>query len=92
MKVKGLTQTTISGGRIVFEDGVLKSQPGSGKFVPRENYGFAYEKIPALDAMRKIRETPVDRNTKKTESLEERVKKLSSELDISNDKIKQLTD
>jgi len=72
---------------------VLKSEPGAGKFVPRENYGFAYEKIPALDAQRRIRETPVDRSGKKPSqaTLEEQVKKLSTELDISNDKVQQLT-
>ena len=49
MKVKGLVQTTIVGGRVVYEDGVVKSSPGSGKYVGRDNYGFVYEKIPAQD-------------------------------------------
>jgi dihydropyrimidinase len=62
MKVKGLAQTTISGGRVVFNEGVLTSTPGQGKYVAREAYGFAYERIPALDKARKLRETPVDRS------------------------------
>lgn len=50
LKVKGLTQTTLVGGRVVYHDGVVKSNPGSGKYVGREAYGYSYEKIPALDA------------------------------------------
>lgn len=93
MKVKGLTQTTISGGRIAYEDGVVKSTPGSGKFVARETYGYPYERIPALDAMRRLKETPVDRSGKKPsdKSLEETIKKLYNDLEISNQKVEQLT-
>ena len=54
MRVKGLTQTTISGGRVVYDEGVIKSTPGSGKYIGREMHGFAYERIPALDEMRRI--------------------------------------
>jgi dihydropyrimidinase len=45
LRVKGLTQTTISGGRVVYNEGVVTSKPGSGRYIPRENYGFAYERV-----------------------------------------------
>ncbi len=87
MKVKGLTQTTIAGGRVVFEDGVVKSTPGSGKYVGREVYGHVYDRIPALDEMRRIRETPVDRSGNKPtqKSLEDKLKQASTDLDISKE-------
>jgi dihydropyrimidinase len=62
LRVKGLTQTTFSAGRVVYNEGVVLSKPGTGRYIGRENYGFAYERIPAREAMRKIRETPVDRS------------------------------
>ena len=65
MQVKGLTHTTLVGGRVVYEDGVVKSKAGSGRYVGRANYGHVYEKIPAQDEQRKIKETPVDRSGKK---------------------------
>ena len=64
MKVRGLTQTTFSAGRVVYNDGIITSSPGSGRYIPRENYGFAYERIPLRDAQRRIKETPVDRSGK----------------------------
>lgn len=64
MRVKGLTQTTISGGRIAFDEGKILSKAGQGRYIGRENYGFAYERIPARDEARRIRETPVDRSKK----------------------------
>jgi dihydropyrimidinase len=65
MRVKGLTETTISGGRVVYHEGVVTSKPGSGKYIPRENYGFAYERIGPREIQRKIRETPVNRTDNK---------------------------
>lgn len=64
MRVRGLTQTTLSAGRVVYNDGVITSTPGSGRYITRDNYGFAYERIPARDAQRRIKETPVDRSGK----------------------------
>jgi dihydropyrimidinase len=62
IKVNGLTETTIAGGRVVFENNEVKSTPGSGKFMARENYGFVYERIPAMDRMRDEYEKPIDRS------------------------------
>ena len=91
LKVKGLAETTIAGGRVVFDHGVSTSTPGSGRFVSRNPYGFAYERIPLRDAARKLRETPVDRtNTPTTESMTDKIKTLQTDLDIANDQVKQL--
>lgn len=69
---------------MVYNEGVITSTPGSGKYIARENYGFAYERIPARDAMRKLKETPVDRSSKVTLTSADRIKELLTELDISN--------
>jgi dihydropyrimidinase len=92
MRVKGLTQTTFSAGRLAFHEGVVLSKPGQGRYIARENYGFAYERIPAREAMRKILERPVDRSRKpkKESTEEEQIRALSTELDIARDQIKQL--
>ena len=78
MKVKGVAETTISGGRVVYSDGKVHSKPGSGKYIGRETNGFVYERIGPLDQARRVKETPVDRSGKGTDakSLEERVKDL----------------
>ena len=61
----------------MYDEGVILSKPGQGRYIERENFGFAYEKIPAREAVRKIRETPVNRNVSKSqETLEEKVKSL----------------
>jgi dihydropyrimidinase len=91
LRVKGLAQTTISGGRVVYNEGVVTSQPGSGRYIGRGTYGFAYERIAPRDVQRKIKETPVDRSGKVTEAtLSEKVKQLKTELEIANDQVKQL--
>ena len=86
--MKGLTQTTFSAGRIAYDEGVVLSKPGQGRYIGRENYGFAYERIPAREEMRKIRETPVDRSKKPQPKPEDTVKTLQTELDIAKDQIK----
>lgn len=90
MKVKGLAQTTFSAGRLVYNEGIITSTPGSGRFITRENYGFAYERVHLRDLQRKIRETPVDRSGAKKEAPEETITKLQTKLDISQEKIKKL--
>jgi len=90
LRVKGLTQTTFSAGRVVYHEGKILSTPGSGRFIPRENYGFAYERIGPREVQRKIRETPVDRSAQKKVSPEEAVAKLQTQLEVSQDKIKKL--
>lgn len=92
MKVKGVAETTISGGRIVYSDGKVHSKPGSGKYIGRESYGFPYERIPALDQVRRIKETPVDRSGKGSDqkSLEARIKELENKLEISESVVNSL--
>ena len=69
----------------------MLSKPGSGRYIGRENLGFAYERIPAREAMRRLKETPVDRSGKQTpQSIEEQAKQLQTDLAISQDLIKQL--
>jgi len=65
------------------------SKPGSGRYVGREAHGFAYERIPARDAARRLRETPVDRTSGKkvlgSNELNEKIRALQSELEVSQD-------
>ena len=76
---------------MVYDEGVVLSKPGSGRYIARENLGFAYERIPAREAMRKLKETPVDRSGKVApKTVEEQAKKLETDLSISQDLIKQL--
>lgn len=51
----------------MYDEGVVLSKPGSGRYIGRENLGFAYERIIPREAMRKQRETPVDRSGKVTQ-------------------------
>lgn len=76
----------------MFDNGVITSKPGTGRFVGRTPYGFAYERIPLRDAARRLRETPVDRSgaSTSTQSMTDKVKTLQTELDIANDQVKQL--
>jgi hypothetical protein len=93
MRVKGLAQTTLSGGRVVYNEGIVHSKPGSGRYISRENYGFSYERVIPREAMRKIRETPVDRSGKGPSApvtMADKLKQLQTELEISQDIIKQL--
>ena len=84
LKVKGLAQTTLSAGRVVFNEGVVTSTPGTGRYIQREAYGFAYDRIPAREKARSLRETPVDRSGKKTQQTQdEKINTLQTELNIS---------
>ena len=80
------------GGNVAYDEGVVKSTPGMGKYIGRDNLGYVYERVPALENQRRIRETPVDRSGKNEEAstLEDRIRKLTTELEISNSKINQL--
>ena len=64
MTVKGVVETTLLSGKEVYHQGKLSCTPGGGKFVARQTFGFPYERIPVLDRMKEIRETPVDRSKK----------------------------
>ena len=61
MEVHGVADYTISRGRVVWENGVLKCEQGSGRFVPRAPFGCVYDTIPALRAARDERLRKVDR-------------------------------
>lgn len=64
MNVTGVVETTLLGGKEVWHNGKLNCTPGSGKFIARQPFGHAYERIPVLDKMKAIREKPVDRSKK----------------------------
>lgn len=65
MQVTGVADVTISRGRVVWENGVLSTQKGSGKFIPRPCFGFAFEGIDTRDEvrnelLRKVERKPYD--------------------------------
>jgi len=61
MVVHGNAFVTISRGKVVYEDGKLFVENGSGKFVPRDRFGFAFQGIAERDAARDRQEAKVDR-------------------------------
>lgn len=63
----------------------MLSKPGQGRYIGRENYGYAFERIAPREEMRRILERPVDRSAKGKVPLEDQVKKLQTELEIAND-------
>jgi len=42
MRVTGTADVTITGGRVVWENGKFNSKPGSGRYYPREPFGYAF--------------------------------------------------
>jgi dihydropyrimidinase len=64
MKVTGVPQTCLLSGKEVFHEGKLNVTPGTGKYISRDVHGYSYERIPYLDKMKAIRETPVNRDKK----------------------------
>ena len=48
----------------MYNEGIVHSKPGSGRYIARENYGFSYERVIPKEEMRRIRETPVDSSGK----------------------------
>ena len=42
MTFYGIAEKTISGGKVVWEDNVLKTENGWGRIVDREPFGYAY--------------------------------------------------
>jgi dihydropyrimidinase len=61
MVMHGNCHATISRGRVVYEDGVLFVENGSGRYIPRTPFGFAFSGIAERDAARARQEVPVDR-------------------------------
>lgn len=61
MQVTGVAAVTISRGRVVYENGVLTTVPGSGKFVPRSCFGSAYDNIERRDKAADPRQFKVER-------------------------------
>jgi hypothetical protein len=61
--------------------------------VGRENYGFPFERIGQREKQRNSRQVAVDRDSKEdSRSLEDKNHSLATDLEIANDKIKQLKD
>lgn len=91
MKVKGTADTTISRGRVVWDGKSLDCVNGSGQYISRENYGFSFERIALREKQRNMRHVSVDRSSKEDRSsLEDKNHSLATDLEIANDKIKQL--
>lgn len=61
MKVHGIANVTISRGRVVWEDGELKTEQGWGKFVPRPCFGCVFDGIKERDEARDIAKRKVER-------------------------------
>ena len=45
MQVKGVVVHTFAGGRHVFADGELRAELGTGRYLPRQPFGTAYERL-----------------------------------------------
>jgi dihydropyrimidinase len=61
MEVHGIAEYTISRGRVVWENGVLKTVKGSGKFIPRLCFGPPYDGMEIRDKVRDERKLKVER-------------------------------
>lgn len=62
MKVTGVADVTVTGGRVVWEDGKFNSTPGSGRYVSREPFGYTFERVKKYDDYRDPRKLMVDRS------------------------------
>lgn len=65
MEVHGVADVTISGGRVVWEEGELQTENGWGRVVPREPWGYAYRDHAAREKCRdpvqyKVERTPYE--------------------------------
>lgn len=55
MECHGVPLMTISGGRVVYENGYVLSKPGTGRFIYRKPYSdFVYKRIRQRDEVRFI--------------------------------------
>ena len=61
MELHGVADKTISGGRVVWEDGELATDSGWGRIVAREPFGFAYRDQAARDKSNDPRRRKVER-------------------------------
>jgi len=61
MVVHGVAEYTISRGRVVWEHGVLKTEKGWGKFIPRSCWGPPYDGMNQRDIARDERKQKVER-------------------------------
>jgi dihydropyrimidinase len=43
MQVKGVVVHTLAGDRHVWADGDLRAEPGTGRYLPRQPFGLAYD-------------------------------------------------
>ena len=61
MTLYGVTDKTISAGRVVFEDGQLQTENGWGRIVKREPFGYAFRDQAVTEQMRDPRRHKVER-------------------------------
>lgn len=53
MECHGVPLVTISGGRVVYENGHVLAEPGTGRFIPRKPFSdFVYKRINQRDQVR----------------------------------------
>eukprot|EP01012_Entosiphon_sulcatum_P056337 TRINITY_DN79982_c0_g1_i1.p1 TRINITY_DN79982_c0_g1~~TRINITY_DN79982_c0_g1_i1.p1 ORF type:complete len:497 (+),score=77.98 TRINITY_DN79982_c0_g1_i1:23-1513(+) len=61
LEVQGIAEVTISRGKVVWENGQLYVQPGSGKYIPRPCFGHVFDGIATRDSVRDERKRKVER-------------------------------
>jgi hypothetical protein len=61
MELAGVALYTISRGNVVYENGVLHTTPGAGRYIPRPLFGEAFAGIAASDEARDERKRKVER-------------------------------
>jgi len=62
MQVHGVADITLTRGRIVWENGVLKTEQGSGKFIPRSPFGSVFDSLEIRDSFNDPLKRKVDRH------------------------------
>lgn len=61
MEVSGVASATLVRGRVVWQEGQLKTQRGWGCYVPRPCWGPAFASVPQRDHQRDLLHQPVPR-------------------------------
>lgn len=60
MECHGVPLVTVSGGRVVYENGVLLTEPGMGRFIPRKPYAdFVYKRIRQREEVKNALNNPL---------------------------------
>jgi len=81
MEVNGVPELTISAGQVKWRDGELQCEQGSGNYISRKPFGYAYQKVGLLDDHRNPLKRKVDRDNT-PEPIEEKYKKEKARADV----------